>query len=134
MEIRTLPELSAAADGTAEDEAHVPTIQPSERHNDGLRKYTKNQLIAWLTDKLGAPVATEVKDTREPLVACVSAVLEIMEREGASHFQSMRATMGALHNWTVDVGNFERLIDQGITDPAEVYDFLKQRLPVIERH
>eukprot|EP00966_Prymnesium_polylepis_P223546 5172495-Prymnesium_polylepis.1 len=115
-------------------QAGLRVIKPSERHGNGLSAayYSKNELVAWLTDKLGCPVSPEIKDSREVLEASVRCVLEIMEKEGADHFTSMCATMGALHSWTVDCGKLERHVAEKITDPRAVYDYVRSHLPVID--
>ena len=100
-----LPDLSD--DTCSPASVHVPSIQPSERgelvdgvfHPRGLRKYKKDQLIAWLTTKLGAQLSTDTRDSRENLYAAVSCALEIEKTQGSDAFGSMTATLGALSGW-----------------------------------
>ena len=136
LDARALPELDAATDSGDAAQAHMPTLRPDDRGTPAdrsrLNKFTIPQLFNWLTDKLGSPVASEVRSSKPLLVECVATVLEIIEREGDSHFRSMSATMGALHSWTVDLPNFERRVTEGITGSEAVYAYLKERLPTID--
>ena len=130
LDKRLLPILSEVAEG--EDEVNLPIIKPSERKNQGLKRYSKNALVTWLSDKLGCPVSPESKGDRSVLESCVSCVLEIMEKEGATHLASMCATMGALHSWTVDCGKLDRRVDERITHLHTIYDYACTHLPVID--
>ena len=133
---RELPDLSADDNPAA---AHVSNIKPLERgayvdgafQPRGLRKYKKEQLVAWLTAKLSAPLSPDTRDSLENLYVAVSCALEIEETQGLDTFRPLVATLGALSGWTTDDGTLHRRPDEAITDLSAVFAFVRDWLPKI---
>ena len=118
----------------------MPNIKPSERgatvdgifQPRGLRRYKKEQLAAWLTAKLSAPLAPDTRDSLENLYVAVSCALEIEETQGSDTFRPLVATLSALSSWTTDDGTLQRRPDDAITDLSAVFAFVCDRLPKID--